>query len=73
MDSFASSCYLTGFPRSFSSPFFSEAQGLHTSATGALIDLPEQSKIELETGYGSSFYTLSGDPREKKGGQVYTK
>lgn len=38
-----------------------------------LLISPEQSKIELETGYGGSFCTLSGDPREKKGGQVYTK
>lgn len=50
------------------------AQRLHTSGTGALIDLWEQSKIEAETGDGGSFCTLSGDPREKKkGGQVYTK
>lgn len=50
------------------------AQRLHTSGTGALIDLWEQSKIEAETGDGGSFCTLSGDPRErKKGGQVFTK
>lgn len=35
-------------------------------AAGALIDLSEQSKIEQETGYSSSFCTLSVDPRENK-------
>lgn len=51
-----------------SSVFFllSAAQRLHTSGTGALIDLWEQSKIEAETGDGGSFCTLSGDPRERK-------
>lgn len=46
---------------------FFHAQWLHTTGCGALIDPSEHSKIELETGYGSSFYTLSGDPRENKG------
>lgn len=61
---------------SHSFPFFffcffsplSVAQRLHTSGTGALIDLWEQSKIEAETGDGGSFCTLSGDPRERKKG-----
>lgn len=44
------------------------AQRLHTSGTGALIDLWEQSQIEAETGDGASFCTLSGDPRERKKG-----
>lgn len=37
------------------------------SLRGALIDLCEQSQIELETGYTGSFCTLSDDPRENKG------
>lgn len=54
----------------FSFCFFplSAAQRLHTSGTGALIDLWEQSKIEAETGDGGSFCTLSGDPRGRKKG-----
>lgn len=38
-----------------------------TRSCGAVIDPFELSKIQLETGYCSSFCTLSVDPRENKG------
>lgn len=48
--------------------FFSyfHTQWLHTAGCRTLIDPSEQSKIESETRYGSSFCTLSGEPREDK-------
>lgn len=48
--------------------FFSyfHTQWLHTAGCRTLIDPTEQSIIELETRYGSSFCTLSGEPREDK-------